>query len=193
MSAPAREIRLNAFDMACVGHIQQGMRTQPRDRATDYLSLQHWTGLARTLERGLFDGLFLADVLGVYDVHGGSQDAAVRGGVQAGVAQGLFCCRPHRRLQRAGQQAKAQCQRQACGAALHWRCSWLGLGAHPAAGCPHGAARTDPPGTVRPRLRQCRQAVAMARILAPGPGAPARVRETRCHSCTGRWLNSTAL
>lgn len=79
---PPREIRLNAFDMACVGHIQQGMWTHPRDRATDYLSLDHWTSLARTLERGLFDGLFLADVLGVYDVHGGSQDAAVRGGVQ---------------------------------------------------------------------------------------------------------------
>jgi FMN-dependent oxidoreductase (nitrilotriacetate monooxygenase family) len=78
----AREIRLNAFDMACVGHIQQGMWTHPRDRAGDYLSLSHWTSLARTLERGLFDGLFLADVLGVYDVHGGSQDAAVRHGVQ---------------------------------------------------------------------------------------------------------------
>ncbi len=77
-----REIRLNAFDMACLGHIQQGMWTHPRDHAADYLSLDHWTSLARTLERGLFDGLFLADVLGVYDVHGGSQDAAVRHGVQ---------------------------------------------------------------------------------------------------------------
>jgi FMN-dependent oxidoreductase (nitrilotriacetate monooxygenase family) len=79
---PPREIRLNAFDMATPGHIQQGMWTHPRDRATGYLSLPYWTGLAQTLERGLFDGLFLADVLGVYDVHGGSQDAAVRGGVQ---------------------------------------------------------------------------------------------------------------
>ena len=77
-----REIRLNAFDMACIGHIQQGMWTHPRDRATDYLSIEHWTGLARLLERGLFDGLFLADVLGIYDVHGGSGDAAIRNGVQ---------------------------------------------------------------------------------------------------------------
>ncbi len=82
MMQPPREIRLNAFDMATPGHIQQGMWTHPRDRATGYLSLPYWTDLARTLERGLFDGLFLADVLGVYDVHGGSQDAAVRGGVQ---------------------------------------------------------------------------------------------------------------
>jgi len=77
-----REIRLNAFDMACVGHIQQGMWTHPRDRAAEYLRLDHWSDLARLLERGLFDGLFLADVLGIYDVHGGSGDAAIRHGVQ---------------------------------------------------------------------------------------------------------------
>jgi hypothetical protein len=34
------------------------------------------------LERGLFDGLFLADVLRVYDVYGGNSDASLRGGVQ---------------------------------------------------------------------------------------------------------------
>jgi FMN-dependent oxidoreductase (nitrilotriacetate monooxygenase family) len=73
---------LNAFDMACVGHIQQGMWRNPRDRSVDYARLDHWIDLARLLERGLFDGLFLADVLGVYDVYGGSPDAALRGGVQ---------------------------------------------------------------------------------------------------------------
>jgi FMN-dependent oxidoreductase (nitrilotriacetate monooxygenase family) len=77
-----REILLNAFDMACIGHIQQGLWTHPRDRSTDYLSLEYWTRLARTLERGLFDGLFLADVLGVYDVLGGNADAALRHAVQ---------------------------------------------------------------------------------------------------------------
>jgi FMN-dependent oxidoreductase (nitrilotriacetate monooxygenase family) len=77
-----REIRFNAFDMACVGHIQQGMWTHPRDRSADYLSLDHWMGLARLLEEGLFDGLFLADVLGIYDVHGGNGDAAIRNAVQ---------------------------------------------------------------------------------------------------------------
>ena len=80
--AGTRQIRFNAFDMACVGHIQQGMWTHPRDRSADYLSLEHWTALARTLERGLFDALFLADVLGAYDVYGGSADAAVANAVQ---------------------------------------------------------------------------------------------------------------
>jgi FMN-dependent oxidoreductase (nitrilotriacetate monooxygenase family) len=76
------EIRLNAFDMACIGHIQHGMWTHPRDRSTDYRSLDYWVSLSRTLERGLFDGLFLADVLGVYDVFEGRPDASLRGAVQ---------------------------------------------------------------------------------------------------------------
>lgn len=78
----SRQIGFNAFDMACVGHIQQGMWTHPRDRSTEYDTLAAWTDLARLLERGLFDGLFLADVLGVYDVYGGSPDAALREAVQ---------------------------------------------------------------------------------------------------------------
>ena len=36
----------------------------------------------KTLERGRFDGLFLADVLGVYDVYGTSPDAALRNAAQ---------------------------------------------------------------------------------------------------------------
>ena len=80
-----KQIRLNAFDMNCVGHIQQGLWTHPRDRSTDYTSLDHWVSLAQTLERGLFDGLFLADVLGVYDVHGGSPGPAIRNAVQVPV------------------------------------------------------------------------------------------------------------
>jgi FMN-dependent oxidoreductase (nitrilotriacetate monooxygenase family) len=58
------------------------MWTHPRDRSADYLSLDYWMGLARLLEEGLFDGLFLADVLGIYDVHGGNGDAAIRNAVQ---------------------------------------------------------------------------------------------------------------
>jgi FMN-dependent oxidoreductase (nitrilotriacetate monooxygenase family) len=80
-----REIRLNAFDMNCVGHIQHGMWTHPRDRSSHYTDLDYWTGLAQTLERGLFDGLFLADVVGVYDVFEGSADAALRNAVQVPV------------------------------------------------------------------------------------------------------------
>ena len=79
------EMRLNAFTMNCVGHQAQGMWRHPRDRSTEYTSIAHWADLARTLERGCFDTVFLADVLGVYDVYGGGPDAAVRNAAQVPV------------------------------------------------------------------------------------------------------------
>ena len=51
-----KEIRLNAFDMNCVGHIQHGMWTHPRDRSTEYNTIQYWQDLARLAKRGKFDG-----------------------------------------------------------------------------------------------------------------------------------------
>ena len=80
-----REIRLNAFDMNCVGHIQQGLWRHPRDQSSRYLDIHYWTDYARRLEAGLFDGIFFADVVGVYDVLGGNADAALRGAVQVPV------------------------------------------------------------------------------------------------------------
>jgi long-chain alkane monooxygenase len=80
-----KEIRINAFDMNCVGHIQQGLWTHPRDQSTRYMQLDYWTDYAHRLEAGLFDGIFLADVLGVYDVLGGSPNPAVRHAVQVPV------------------------------------------------------------------------------------------------------------
>jgi FMN-dependent oxidoreductase (nitrilotriacetate monooxygenase family) len=77
-----KQIALNAFDMNCVGHINHGLWTHPRDRSHEYLSLSHWTDLARTLERGLFDGLFLADIVGVYDVYRGNVDVTLRESIQ---------------------------------------------------------------------------------------------------------------
>jgi FMN-dependent oxidoreductase (nitrilotriacetate monooxygenase family) len=82
----AREhISLNAFSMNTVSHLSPGLWRHPRDESRRYLDLDYWVEVARTLERGRIDALFLADVLGVYDVYGGSSDAAVRGGVQVPV------------------------------------------------------------------------------------------------------------
>ncbi|WP_421698189.1 LLM class flavin-dependent oxidoreductase [Ancylobacter sp.] len=78
----SREIRLNAFAMNCVGHQSPGLWRHPRDRSSHYTDLSYWLDLARILERGRFDGIFLADVLGVYDVFGGSPDAALRTAAQ---------------------------------------------------------------------------------------------------------------
>lgn len=78
----SEQMRLSAFSMNCVGHQAQGMWRHPRDRSADYTSLEHWTDVARTLERGRFDLFFLADVLGVYDVYGAGPDAALRNAAQ---------------------------------------------------------------------------------------------------------------
>ncbi|KGD96290.1 LLM class flavin-dependent oxidoreductase [Rhizobium sp. YS-1r] len=80
-----REIRFNAFDMNCVGHIQQGLWAHPRDQSHRYAELRYWTDYAKILEAGLFDGIFLADVVGVNDVYGGSNAAALKHAVQVPV------------------------------------------------------------------------------------------------------------
>ena len=85
-----KEIRLNAFEMNCVAHQSPGMWRHPRDRSRDYRRLDGWIELAKTLERGFFDGLFLADVLGVYDVFGGSPKAALLHATQTPVNDPLL-------------------------------------------------------------------------------------------------------
>jgi FMN-dependent oxidoreductase (nitrilotriacetate monooxygenase family) len=75
-------IRFNAFAMNTVGHQSPGLWTHPRDRSTEYTDLAYWIELAQLLERGRFDGLFIADVMGVYDVYAGTPDAALKHAVQ---------------------------------------------------------------------------------------------------------------
>ncbi len=76
--------------MNTVGHQSPGLWTHPRDRSTDYRRLDYWTDLARILEAGRFDGVFLADVLGVYDVYAGRADAAVEHAVQVPVGDPML-------------------------------------------------------------------------------------------------------
>ncbi|WP_332878855.1 LLM class flavin-dependent oxidoreductase [Massilia sp. S19_KUP03_FR1] len=77
-----KPIRFNAFQMNAAGHQSPGLWTHPRDTSHRYTDPDHWVELAQLLERGGFDAIFLADVLGVYDVYAGSVDAALRHGVQ---------------------------------------------------------------------------------------------------------------
>ncbi|AOZ09449.1 LLM class flavin-dependent oxidoreductase [Cupriavidus malaysiensis] len=86
----AKPILLNAFNMNCVGHINHGLWTHPRDRSLDYHTLSYWTEQARILERGLFDGLFLADIVGVYDVYQGNVDVTLRESIQLPVNDPLL-------------------------------------------------------------------------------------------------------
>lgn len=77
----SKQIRLNALDMDCMG-CTPGLWLHPRDQTGGYTSLEYWTNLAQVLERGLFDSIFIADILGVYDVYGGNADAAFRNAVE---------------------------------------------------------------------------------------------------------------
>jgi FMN-dependent oxidoreductase (nitrilotriacetate monooxygenase family) len=85
-----KQIRLNAFDMNCIGHQSPGLWTHPDDRADSYNTLEYWTDLARILERGKFDALFLADVLGIYDVYKGSPRTALEQAIQVPVNDPLM-------------------------------------------------------------------------------------------------------
>ncbi|KAF5536973.1 alkanesulfonate monooxygenase [Fusarium napiforme] len=62
---------LNAFVMNCVGHVSPGLWRHPSNKSTEYKSLSFWTDLAKLLEKGKIHSLFVADVLGPYDVYKG--------------------------------------------------------------------------------------------------------------------------
>jgi FMN-dependent oxidoreductase (nitrilotriacetate monooxygenase family) len=80
--AVKKQISVNAFNMNCVGHINHGLWTHPRDRSTEFNTLSYWTDLARTLEKGLFDAIFIADITGVYDVYQQGVDLTLKESVQ---------------------------------------------------------------------------------------------------------------
>jgi FMN-dependent oxidoreductase (nitrilotriacetate monooxygenase family) len=78
-----KEIRLNAFHMNAPSHTWAGLWAHPNDVSIRHDTPEYWTQLAKTAERGLLDAVFLADVIGVYDVYRGSPDTAIRSAAQA--------------------------------------------------------------------------------------------------------------
>ncbi|WP_028230392.1 LLM class flavin-dependent oxidoreductase [Paraburkholderia mimosarum] len=90
----SKNIRLNAFEMNCVGHQSPGLWTHPRDRSWQYKDLAYWTDLAKILERGVFDAIFIADVIGYYDVYKGSNYHALHQAAQIPVNDPLQLAAP---------------------------------------------------------------------------------------------------
>ncbi|OTT92134.1 LLM class flavin-dependent oxidoreductase [Acinetobacter nosocomialis] len=80
-----KRISFNAFEMNCIAHQSPGLWLHPQDRSVEYKDLEYWTDLAQILERGFFDGIFIADVLGIYDVYHQSAEHALTGAVQVPV------------------------------------------------------------------------------------------------------------
>lgn len=76
--------------MNCVAHQSPGLWRHPEDQSARYTDLRYWADLAKTLQKGLFDGIFIADVLGTYDVYGSSNEAALRQGTQVPVSDPLL-------------------------------------------------------------------------------------------------------
>lgn len=81
----SRRIQFNAFDMSCIMHQSPGLWARVDDQSTRYKDLDYWVNLAKLLEAAKFDGLFIADVLGVYDTYQGSADASIRRAMQVPV------------------------------------------------------------------------------------------------------------
>ncbi len=75
-------IRFNGFKQSTVSHAAVGAWRHPQNKSHLYRTLDYWTETARTLEAGRFDALFIADALGVLDVHAGRIDATLKQGVQ---------------------------------------------------------------------------------------------------------------
>ncbi|MBF7683261.1 LLM class flavin-dependent oxidoreductase [Acinetobacter sp. B5B] len=80
-----KRISFNAFEMNCVAHQSPGLWRHEQDRSLEYNRIEYWTDLAKILEQGKFDGIFIADVLGIYDVYQKSTHAALNGAVQVPV------------------------------------------------------------------------------------------------------------
>ncbi|MED4917491.1 MULTISPECIES: LLM class flavin-dependent oxidoreductase [Geobacillus] len=73
----------NAFDMTSAMHNAHGLWKHPEsERHRRYNDLHYWIEMAQRLEAGLFDAIFFADVLGVYDTYRQSKDPSIRDGMQ---------------------------------------------------------------------------------------------------------------
>jgi FMN-dependent oxidoreductase (nitrilotriacetate monooxygenase family) len=81
MTAKKRLI-LNLFEMNCVSHITHGLWRLPGNNRERHNDIDYWLELAQLLESGGFDAVFLADVIGTYDVFRGSADTSIREGLQ---------------------------------------------------------------------------------------------------------------
>ncbi len=81
MSDPKPAI-VNLFEMNTPGHITHGLWRLPGNQRTRYKDLSYWTELARIADAGGFETIFIADVIGAYDVYQGSAAPALREGLQ---------------------------------------------------------------------------------------------------------------
>ncbi|EXJ58767.1 hypothetical protein A1O7_06197 [Cladophialophora yegresii CBS 114405] len=87
-----KKLILNAFAMNTPGHLSPGLWRHSRNQTYNYKKLSFWTDLARILDDAGFHALFLADVLGAYDVYKGPANTgpALGSGAQFPVNDPLY-------------------------------------------------------------------------------------------------------
>ncbi|MCP2032193.1 FMN-dependent oxidoreductase (nitrilotriacetate monooxygenase family) [Okibacterium sp. HSC-33S16] len=76
-----KKLILNLFEMNCVSHITHGLWTLDGNHRDRFNDIEYWTELAQLVESGGFDSIFLADVVGAYDVF--------RDGIETPLVEGL--------------------------------------------------------------------------------------------------------
>ncbi|KAM0208770.1 hypothetical protein ACHAPA_006505 [Fusarium lateritium] len=79
---PKKKIIINAFDMSTIGHLSPGQWKNPVDKSATKRDLQYWIDLAKLLEKGGINALFLADTYGGYDTYEGKLDNCIRRAAQ---------------------------------------------------------------------------------------------------------------
>lgn len=77
-----RRLIFNGFSMNAVSHVFHGLWRRPDTKQTEFNDLETWVDLAKLLERGKFDALFIADILGVDPSYKQSWDTYLKEAVQ---------------------------------------------------------------------------------------------------------------
>jgi FMN-dependent oxidoreductase (nitrilotriacetate monooxygenase family) len=77
-----KQIHVNLFEMNCVSHITHGMWVHPDNTRERFNDISFWTELAQLLENATFDAMFIADVIGAYDVFRGGPETSLVEGMQ---------------------------------------------------------------------------------------------------------------
>lgn len=76
-----RRMVLNAFDCFGPTHYDGGQWRRPGAPQLDYAKPEYWKNLGQVAERGMFDAVFIIDLIGLYDTYENSAKAAVESGM----------------------------------------------------------------------------------------------------------------
>ena len=80
--AMRKRLIFNCFSMNVVSHIYHGTWRHPSSTQMHFDDLDTWKELVTLLEKGRFDALFLADILGIDPAYNGSWDTYIKEGMQ---------------------------------------------------------------------------------------------------------------